>query len=1832
MRTEGVTHGRVALKRGLLIRYSALLACAFALSAADGAPLQSARVSQVIRDVSLLRSNAAASPASLNDEVRLGMAVRTGGQSRAELTFGDLTITRLGENTIFSLNEGTRQLHVEHGSVLLEVPPGAASVKIISSVATAGVSGGTAMFGSGPPAKFMVLEGVGTFYPTGHPEEAVTLHGGDMVTLSADGHLVTAKFDVKAVMETSQLIVDFPDLANLPLILQVIDQQTTQSNPGTTQPPPKDIIDVTSQNSAANPVIIALTAPPTPTGTPSEFGSPSTIASPNPYVITSGTTISTDPTITTNGVTDFGKIYRGPALDGSEFNFLFGSTSSFDTTIMNFFNGSGNFVPVAVFKFSNLELAGNPTIVIPSGAATKLGFVSVGDITSGAPGGTLTFNGIDRVFFATQDGSINLGPEIAFSGISHLTFYARGTSSNLTLASPISGADVVHLDSQGTVQINGDITAGTEFRSFSGGDFLSGSGKVTAENIDIESLSNLNINASQFPNPPTFGGLVNLNAANTLNLAIDRGGGFGWDTLTAQATTINITSPTPVTFDFSNSSSVTFTAGTGGINAPNIDFVGSPPSGLSFLSGGAISIGSLNSEDATIVAATSFTASGDVTGAAIGSTLTAGTTVDVGGNLFVVTLTAGGNINVGNGFIALNVNAPSSILTVQGKIGPFGGPGSLQYTYNVDSIIAPAGIDFSFNGTPNFVGKLTINANTLTFDPATGIALANFNGVNANEFGSGNPAEGGNGGTFIVNANGNITANSGANITATTGLNSAAGVYNGAGGSVTLLSTGGMVTVNDTIQVSSDDSAAPRQSASGGTIDLQSNLTTGTGITVGANGQLLSLLNANAPGPGGSITLSTKGANIVVNGTITANRGTITMDQNDPAGSTPTITIDGATLTSETLNITGAGDVNVGLSNPVTFNVSNISLSAANNINLGTISATGGINFQVTGALNSTGDATSVISNSGGTLGSDATLMLSAASVSTAGSFDAEIDNFSGGMIGGRANVSLNTTGNVSVSGANGITLQILNSSGSIDGGMPGDGVSYTVGGTTSTPSLELYVDNSSGGTINTGGNLTLNTTGPVMLNGPLGMEVDNFNGGSITNGANVTAHFVGDVTDTVGQFHSLNFFVLNGAGFFSSNVTGGTIGTGGNINLTFDGNAETTPTSTTGGFGVTITNGGGGIGTGGNISLTVGGNVVAGGQGFNVDIENQGGQITNGGNVTVDVAGGITSATGAFFGILNQGNSPSSVGGFIGSDASVTISAANVSTAGAFDAEIDNFNGGTIGGSASVTVNVAGAINTQGEASFNIFNGFENSGTAGSIGSDSMITVSAANISSGGGFNVGIGNSNSGSIGGGATINLGLTGALTSQSDAIFSIDNSGSGTIAVDAAINLSAANISSGGGFFDGIENFDSGSVGSGATINLGLTGALTSQSYATFSIQNQNGGTIASDAAINLSAANISSGGVFFAGIENNNSGSITGSATINFGITGDLSGSAATFSIDNSSSGNIGSDATININANNISVAAGTLFAAINNTGGSIGGDSTINMNVSGTATANDATIQILGNDPSGSAAINFNGGTYEVAGTFFNTIDGNGTITFNNTDIHANIVAAGVFGANGSLIIGGSGSNTISANTLLQLYAPGSNGLLKFVGNVTLSSGTAIDLAANTITINSGVIVTIAGNGGAANVYTNTANYSGFGGSNSSNGTFAGSGANNPQPLANAPSFDPPSSTSSSSSSSGGAARAGNQISPSSNITSSPKGTGSTINVGDSGELLSLLNSSTTGRGGKITVSNTANRSRNSRAANPAERSGPSRGAKNAPSSAGAQQFSPAVNALARTQ
>src|SRR4051794_24842399 len=78
-----------------------------------------ARVTQVIQDVKVLPSGAAARPAAVNETVQKGAAVQTGLKSRSELTFQDQTITRLGEKTIFTVGGGARTIELGSGQFLL---------------------------------------------------------------------------------------------------------------------------------------------------------------------------------------------------------------------------------------------------------------------------------------------------------------------------------------------------------------------------------------------------------------------------------------------------------------------------------------------------------------------------------------------------------------------------------------------------------------------------------------------------------------------------------------------------------------------------------------------------------------------------------------------------------------------------------------------------------------------------------------------------------------------------------------------------------------------------------------------------------------------------------------------------------------------------------------------------------------------------------------------------------------------------------------------------------------------------------------------------------------------------------------------------------------------------------------------------------------------------------------------------------------------------------------------------------------------------------------------------------------------------------------------------------------------------------------------------------------------------------------------------------------------------------------------------------------------------------------------------------------------------------
>ncbi len=824
------------------------------LPQAQGAQLKQARVTQVVNDVKLLPAQAAPRPAAVSDEVRDNTAVRTGGSSRSELTFADQTIARLGANTIFSFEKGTRNLELGGGAMLLRVPKNAGGAKITTAAVTAAITGTTLIMEYHPDSyiKIIVLEGTVRAYQKEMLGDSVLIHAGQMIIMRIGQPLPDpVDFDLDRLLRTSLLINGFGPLPSEDLMAQASKQQlmakangrlidtnlviygrgtlvslrdptrldertklTQEENgqnvsPTPTASPSVTIVPLPSPTPTPTPTITATpTVTPTPTispsppttptptvtppasPTPAKFGALTVITTPDPYLIDNGTVIQTDPSITRNGVADYGKIYRDPATDGAPSMYFFGSTSAADTA--NGFDqiiGNSAYTPYAAFKFSNLVIGGNPTIIIPAGGASSLALIGVNGITTAAPGGTLTFQGLDTLLLATVNGSINLTSAVTFSSLNNLFFYARGATSDLTIGSAINNVGTL----VGLAQRNVDVESAIQSGSFiinAGNNFTVGSGTIHSNIIQIFAGNNLAFALDKFAVGSDPVSQVFLQAGNTVNIDADGDQSVfaNANSITVLGDTINITSGSTVTLNLNvdPANHATFAAGAGGIQAPGIYF--QTVGGLELTSDGDIDvygadipfINNSRTNDGSITATGFFHAVANLTTGSI----TTGAEIEVGGDMFATNADAGSGITVGGTMSGFNFSAGGDItadtVSVQNITATnstlYAGSGGivplvvsdgmddgsdLQHVFTVDAIDAPSGIDFSgsqFAGTSDKYngGKLTIIAQGLTFDGSGGgIAYANFNGANADTINMLNPA--GNGGTLVLNVTNDVS-------------------------------------------------------------------------------------------------------------------------------------------------------------------------------------------------------------------------------------------------------------------------------------------------------------------------------------------------------------------------------------------------------------------------------------------------------------------------------------------------------------------------------------------------------------------------------------------------------------------------------------------------------------------------------------------------------------------------------------------------------------------------------------------------------------------------------------------------------------------------------------------------------------------------------------------------------------------------------------------------------------------------------------------------------------------------------------------------------------------
>jgi FecR protein len=188
-----------------------------------------ATITRIVNDVQVYREQTAPRSASVNDKVRDGSSVRTGMNSRTELTFADQALARLSANTIFTFNEGTRNLDLGGGAILLRVPKGAGNAKISTGAVTAAITGTTVIVEYHPHAciKFISLEGTGRLYLKRRWGESVLIRPGQLLITNPDTKSLPdpVEIDLERLLKTALLITDFPPLESQNLIAKESEKQ-----------------------------------------------------------------------------------------------------------------------------------------------------------------------------------------------------------------------------------------------------------------------------------------------------------------------------------------------------------------------------------------------------------------------------------------------------------------------------------------------------------------------------------------------------------------------------------------------------------------------------------------------------------------------------------------------------------------------------------------------------------------------------------------------------------------------------------------------------------------------------------------------------------------------------------------------------------------------------------------------------------------------------------------------------------------------------------------------------------------------------------------------------------------------------------------------------------------------------------------------------------------------------------------------------------------------------------------------------------------------------------------------------------------------------------------------------------------------------------------------------------------------------------------------------------------------------------------------------------------------------------------------------------------------
>jgi outer membrane biosynthesis protein TonB len=917
--------------------------------------LREARINKIINEVHVVDPATGSKPAELQQVIKNDLGVKTGIKSRSELLFQDDTLTRLGPESYFSFTAGTRDMALKEGTMLLHAPKGLGGAKIRTAAVTAAITGTTIMVEhrAGKHIKVLVLEGSLRLSVNGRFGDSLLLLPGKMVIMSPQATRIPdpVTVDLSKIMKTSSLVKMGDEkgapLPSLALIQHEIDVQAKQRDAkrlvdtnlvilggGTNVVmAPDEVLDTIERSHAIPPVMLTSNGGSNGNGNGTGNGGGAGTGEPDPTPTPAATptaTPSATPTAT--------------------------PTPTPTPTPVATPTPTPTATPSATPTPTPAPTAAPTATPTPAPTAAATPFATPNPAATPPPppstaAPTPPLNGAATFTSTSSFHAYRSPPQVTASGTTYRGSLYRGTAIHGPASYFAFGTETAY-DAQ---------------RDFDGR-FGAASQPFPTAGVAVFRFTDVTLNG---------GPIFNLHGG-PLDMAVVSDGGFGTSV------------PTPFTWNLSSIKSLTLAATSGTFSIDTTNFSATAGSGFKYLQfyqrgpTGAFSYGgqiNLPTANLFIDAPANVSLTGTSSVVVDRAVLNSGQTISLNGSLsanflqlyagtsiqftrkpssvgimyaYAPSLTstdslvvAGGDLDIGAGGIDMkdrNISGFHNVLTTGdmyvGDVtvlnrfyvgGILQSRGVMPHTFSAYSIELPMGLNFVGQGNSTG-GTITLHASSLLFDStAGGINGANLDGGDGLLLGTG----GGSGGILTLGSSTtpiarDVTVN--VPLSATTGANAASIATGGNGGTIEVTANG-TVAMNSKVQVS--DSAAGKRSASGGKIAINSRKTTGTAIAVNSSAQLLALLNNAAPGPGGTIKLTSSGGAINMSGTAQADQGTVEITNTGASG---TVNVTNATLNASTVKAGALGENG-------TLNVGGGTISADSTIKLYAGGSNGTVNF-----------------------------------------------------------------------------------------------------------------------------------------------------------------------------------------------------------------------------------------------------------------------------------------------------------------------------------------------------------------------------------------------------------------------------------------------------------------------------------------------------------------------------------------------------------------------------------------------------------------------------------------------------------------------------------------------------------------------------------------------------------------------------------------------------------------------------------------------------------------------------------------------------------------------